>query len=245
MNPSAAAEPAVEARGLIVRFGAIEALRGIDFELAAGEAVALFGPNGAGKTTLIRVLTLALRPGEGTIRIAGLDPAGSDRAIRARIGVISHHSYLYDDLTARQNLEFFARLYGIEQAERRAGELLETFELTSRGSDAVGTLSRGLQQRVSLARALVHDPQIVFLDEPFTGLDPQAARTLSRLLERLRDEGRSVLLVTHNLARGLELSDRWLLLSAGRVLDQGRSAETDRARFETEYFRHFEKRATA
>jgi heme exporter protein A len=106
-------------------------------------------------------------------------------------------------------------------------------------------LSRGLQQRVSLARALVHDPQIVFLDEPFTGLDPQAARTLSRLLERLRREGRSVLLVTHNLARGLELTDRWLLLSAGSVLDQGRSAETDRRDFEAEYFRRFEGRATA
>ena len=246
MSDSAAPpQAAVETHELSKSFGAIQALCGLDLRLPAGESVAVFGPNGAGKTTLIRILTLALRPTAGSFRIAGLEPSRHERDIRASIGVISHHSYLYDDLTARQNLEFFARLYGVAAPRPRAAELLEVVGLASRADDPVGGFSRGMQQRLSLARALVHEPSLVFLDEPFTGLDPHGARSLRRTLERLRAERRSIVLVTHNLGEGLELSDRWLILARGRLLAEGPSASVEPAAFERDYFERLElSRAT-
>jgi len=237
-GPSTA--PAIETHGLSKRFGPIRAIEQLSLRVERGESVTVFGPNGAGKTTLIRLLTLSLRATSGRFRLDGLDPAAEDLRIRQRIGVISHQSFLYDDLTARENLEFFARLYGVPDPGRRAGELLDDVGLATRAGDPVRTFSRGMQQRVSLARALVHRPSIVFLDEPFTGLDPHAARTLRSTLEGLREEGRTVFMVTHNLAQGLELSDRWLILSGGRVVDEGRSAATDRAGFEESYFGRLE-----
>jgi heme exporter protein A len=235
--------PAIETHDLTRRFGAITAVDRLSISVEPGESLAVFGPNGAGKTTLIRLLTLALRSTQGSFALDGLDPRADDLAIRRRIGVISHQSFLYDDLTARQNLEFFGRLYGVADPRARAAELLHTVGLEARADDPVRAYSRGMQQRVSLARALVHEPRIVFLDEPFTGLDPRAARTLRATLEQLREEGRTVFLVTHNLARGLELSDRWLLLSRGRIVDEGPSAGTDRAAFERDFFERVEQPA--
>lgn len=232
-------DAAIRTDELARTFGAFRALRSVSLTVAAGESLAVFGPNGAGKTTLIRLLTLGLRPTGGSFRIAGLDPAREPLGIRARIGVISHQSYLYDDLTAAQNLEFFARLYGVADPRARAAELLDEVGLSARAGDAVGTFSRGMQQRVSLARAIVHEPGIVFLDEPFTGLDPAAAVMLRRMLERLRRERRTIFMVTHNLGQGLELSDRWVLLERGRVAADGRSATTDPARLESAYFDRF------
>jgi heme exporter protein A len=226
----------IETVGLSKAFGAIQAVDRLSLRVHEGESVALFGSNGAGKTTLIRMLTLSLRPSSGTLRIAGLDPKKDDLTIRKRTGVISHQSYLYDDLTARQNLEFYARLYGADDPRGRADQLLRTVGLAARADDPVGTFSRGMQQRASLARALVHEPRVVFLDEPFTGLDPHGARTLRTTLEQLRDAGRTVFMVTHNLTQGLELSDRWLILARGRVVDEGRSSDTDATAFERDYF---------
>jgi len=234
----------IETVGLSKAFGAIRAVDRLSLQVQQGESVALFGSNGAGKTTLIRMLTLSLRPTAGTFRIAGLDPRKDDLGIRQRIGVISHQSYLYDDLTARQNLEFYARIFGVTNPRERAEELLETVGLAARADDPVSTFSRGMQQRASLARALVHEPRIVFLDEPFTGLDPHGARTLRQTLEELREERRTVFMVTHNLTQGLELSDRWIILARGRIVDQGRSAETDSAAFEREYFKRMESART-
>jgi len=236
---SEASPPAaiVGAEGLTKRFGPLLAVDRVDLEVHEGESVALFGPNGAGKTTLIRILCMSLRPTSGRVLIAGLDPRKDDLEIRRRIGLISHQSYLYDDLTARQNLEFFSRLHGVPDPAARAEELLEQFELANRADDAVGTFSRGMQQRVSLARSLVHDPPLVFLDEPFTGLDPYAAEMLRRTLEVLRDQRRTLVLVTHDLRQGLELSDRWLLLSRGRIVHKGVSKETDADSFDAASFR--------
>jgi len=242
-QPSAG--PAIETRDLSKRYGPIQAVDRLSIRVERGESVAVFGPNGAGKTTLIRMLTLSLRATGGEFRIDGLDPRADDLTIRQRIGVISHQSFLYDDLSARQNLEFFARLYGVPAPVRRAEELLREVGLEPRADDPVRTFSRGMQQRVSLARALVHRPRIVFLDEPFTGLDPHAARTLRSTLDGLRADGRTVFLVTHNLAQGLELSDRWLILSDGRVVDEGRSAGIDRSRFEDGYFERLTGAAAA
>jgi heme exporter protein A len=218
---------AIAAERLCKKFGAVRAVQDVSFSVATGECVALFGLNGAGKTTLLRLLTGSLRLTSGSFTIDGLDPRRDDLEIRSRIGLISHQSFLYDDLTARQNLEFFARLYAVPEPARRAAELLDEMALSSRADDSVGTFSRGMQQRVSLARALVHRPALIFLDEPFTGLDPQAARALRAMLERIRDERRTILMTTHDLARGLELSDRWITLSRGRILDQGASAGSD------------------
>jgi heme exporter protein A len=228
---------AIETQGLTKHFGALAALKRVDLRIASRESVALFGPNGAGKTTLIRILTLCLKATSGTIRIAGMDPRSDHLAIRQRIGLISHQSLLYDQLTAAENLEFFARLYGVADPRARAIELLDTIGLGHRAADPVGMLSRGMQQRVSIARALVHDPPVVFLDEPFTGLDPHAAEMLRTTLDGLRTRGKAIVLVTHNLRQGLELSDRWLLLSRGRIIDQGQSTEADPAAFEGAYFR--------
>jgi len=235
MSDSASSD-SIEIEGLTRKFGSLLALKGVDLHVPRGESLALFGPNGAGKTTLIRILTLSLRASGGSFRIGGLDPRQEDGPIRQRIGVISHQSYLYDDLTARQNLEFFARIYGVPDPARRTAELLEDVGLSHRADDPLRTFSRGMQQRVSLARSLVHDPGIIFLDEPFTGLDPHAAQMLRETLSRLRDDGRTIFMVTHNLAEGLELSDRWAILSRGRVVEQGDSGGTDRLQFEKTYF---------
>jgi heme exporter protein A len=227
--------PAIEVSGLTKRFGSVAALDGIAFRLGRGESLAVFGPNGAGKTTLTRILTSTLRTTEGTIRIAGRDPSEHELRTRRILGLISHQTFLYDDLSARENLVFFGRIHGLEDAHLRADALLESVRLADRAEDPVRTFSRGMQQRLALARCLIHDPQIVFLDEPFTGLDPYAASLFRATLERLRAEGRTIFLVTHNLTEGLELSDRWMILARGRIVAEGASAGTDRAAFEREY----------
>ncbi len=220
--------------GLTKRFGAHVALDRVDLSIHAGEAVVLFGPNGAGKTTLIRLLTLALGRDGGELSFGDLDPRRDDRAIRGRIGVLGHHSFLYDDLSPRQNLEFYAALYGVADPRRRAGELLELVGLTRRADDPLRELSRGLEQQVSAARALLHDPPLLFFDEPFSGLDPEARARLSALLARLHAEGRTLLFATHDLSLGLKLAERWLLLASGRIVDFGPTAGADLGRIESE-----------
>jgi len=239
VSEAAGPPAAIETTDLTKRFGAIQAVDRLTLRVADGESVALFGPNGAGKTTLIRILTLALRASDGSFRIAGLDPRREDLEIRRRIGVISHHSYLYDDLTARQNLEFFGRIYGVERPGERARTARAGRARRARRRRGRHVLARDAAAPVARPR-LVHEPRIVFLDEPFTGLDPHGARTLSGTLERLRQERRTVVMVTHNLTQGLELAERWLILARGRVVDQGRSADVDPRSFEREYFERLE-----
>jgi heme exporter protein A len=227
--------PAIETRGLTRTFGAISALDAVDLTVARGESVAVFGPNGAGKTTLLKILSLALRPSSGSFHLAGRDPRAEDRAIRRITGMISHRTFLYDELSGRENLLLFARLYGVTDARARVEQLLDEVGLASRADDPSKTYSRGMQQRLSLARCLIHDPEIVLLDEPFSGLDPHAARGLRDTLARLRREGRTLLLVTHNFDEGLELSDRWVVLHRGRIVDRGSTTGLDRHAFEDAY----------
>jgi heme exporter protein A len=230
-----AAALAIEARGLTKKFGDRTALRPLDLEIARGESVALFGPNGSGKTTLIRMLTSTLRPSGGSFRLAGLDPRKADRAARRRVGALFHQTFLYDELSAIDNLLFFGGLYGVADARSRAEHLLEAMNLSDRADDAVGGFSRGMQQRLALARCLIHDPEVVFLDEPFTGLDPLSASTFMQALRELHERGRTALLVTHNLARGLELCQRWIIVNRGRIADQGEAADLDAAEMERIY----------
>ncbi len=225
------------ARALTKRYGAVVALDRVDLDVAAGESLAVFGPNGAGKTTLTRILATHLRPSAGTLRIAGRDPRRHDRETRRSIGLISHQTFLYDELTARENLVFFGRLYGASGVAQRVEALLDSVGLTERADDPVRTLSRGMQQRLSVARALVHEPSILFLDEPFTGLDPAAAAALATILSGLRQQGRTLVVTTHDLSRGIALCDRWLILARGRVAASGLSAGVDRERFESEYLK--------
>jgi heme exporter protein A len=215
------AAPALEVRGLTRRFGPVHALRGIDFMLARGDALAVFGPNGAGKTTLLRVVAGLVRPGSGEVRLYGEPMVRGAGEHRRRVGFISHHSFLYDGLTARENLTFYARIYGLASPQGRAEAALEAVGLRERASSPVATFSRGMVQRLAIARALLPDPDVVLLDEPFTGLDQQAAAALRVQLQRLHAERRTVVLVTHDLDEGLELSTHVAIQVAGRFVEVG------------------------
>lgn len=213
------AAPAVAARKLSRRFGHTLALRGVDLTIPPGELVVLFGPNGAGKTTLLRLLCGLLRPSSGDVLVMGLSTRREPEKARRRLGYIAHASFLYRGLTARENLAFYARLYAVPGPAGRIAALLERVGLTTRASDPVRTYSRGMLQRLSIARALLHEPDILFLDEPYTGLDREASAILGTVLQETRSRKGTILMVTHDLERGLSLASRVLLLSRGRLVD--------------------------
>lgn len=206
----------LEAEGLSRSFGAHRAVDAVSFGLEAGQVLTLLGPNGAGKTTLLRLLSGALRPTDGVVRLGGEALDTRSPEWQSRVGVLSHQGFLYGHLTARENLSFYADLYDLDDAEARVEAGLAAVELASRAGDEVRTFSRGMRQRLALARTLLHDPDVVLLDEPYTGLDAQAAAVLRGVLEALRDGRRSVVLVTHNLTEGLELADRVAIQVRGR-----------------------------
>jgi heme exporter protein A len=226
--PSHDGVPLLEARGLQRSFGPARVLRGLDLTLRPGEALAIIGPNGAGKTTLLRLLAGLLRPSVGEIRVLGHRlRRGSDGA-RSAIGLLSHQSLLYDDLTLRENLAFAARLYGLDHPNQVADAALAAAGLGSRASELPRRLSRGLLQRVAVARTLLHAPRIILLDEPFTALDaPAAERLRSDLRSHLqRDAG--VVIVTHQLNDVWDLTSRVAVLIEGRwAVDEPRKGELD------------------
>lgn len=231
----------VEVRGLWKYFGHFAALRGVDLELERGRFLTVFGPNGAGKTTLIKVLSTQIKPTEGRVYVGGLDVVRQADELRARTGVISHHTYLYPNLSALENLRFYGKMYGVEDLDDRARALVEQVGLTGREDDRVGTYSRGMQQRLSIARALLHEPEIMFLDEPYTGLDQHASSMLRRVLETLHTGERSILLVTHNLEQGLEMCDEVAIQVMGRMVYRRPIEQVDRPAFESTYFEHVGK----
>lgn len=198
-------------------FGARKALDKVNFELEEGSFLSIFGPNGAGKSTLLKVLSTLTTPSKGTATVLGLDVVEGSVELRERIGFISHNPLLYPDLTAEENLEFFAEIYCIENPKQRINELLEAVELKHRRLDLVRTFSRGMLQRLSIARALLHDPALVFLDEPYSGLDPHAMDILDTLIGSIR-EGRTFVMVSHDLTKGLELCSHALILAKGQIV---------------------------
>jgi len=214
--PSHDGAPVLEARGLQRSFGRARVLRGIDLELRPGEALALLGPNGAGKTTLLRLLAGLMRPTAGEVRVLGHPLQRRSDRVRRAIGLLSHQSLLYDDLTLRENLVLAARLYGLKQPQSVADAALEATGLGPRCGELPGRLSRGLLQRAALARALVHSPSILLLDEPFTALDAGAAERLRGDLRGRLEKGAAMVIVTHQPAEVWSLSTRVAVLLEGR-----------------------------
>ena len=217
---------AVEVKHLSKVFGTRKAVDDVSFELPEGSFLSIFGPNGAGKTTLLRVLSTLARPTSGEAFVAGIDVREEPDEAREHIGLISHQSMLYPDLTAEENLLLYARLYGVEDPEARVTELLDAVGLAHRKLDLVRTFSRGMTQRVSIARALVHDPDVVFLDEPYSGLDPHAVEIFDELIESVRGD-RTFVMVSHDLAKGFAMCTHALVLARGRIVAFAPKAELD------------------
>jgi heme exporter protein A len=234
MSSAPAATAAAEALGVSRRFGQRRAVDGVTLTLAAGDCLALFGPNGAGKTTLLRMLGGLLRPSAGTVKVGGLE-LGRDAGGRAGVGVLSHQSMLYAPLTARENVEFSARLYALPDARGAAEAALTRMRVLDRADTPVRALSRGLQQRVSVARATVHEPRVLLLDEPYTGLDDGGASALTELLVALMRAGTALVLVTHNLQEGLALATQVAVMRGGRFVRELRRDALDAERFVAEY----------
>ena len=221
----------IETHGLTRRFGDLVAVDQLTLTVETGEVFGFLGHNGAGKTTTVRLLNGVLAPSGGTARVLDLDPLADGPTLRRRTGVLTETPSLDERLTARENLTIYADLYDVPAAEvaRRVEELLRTFELADRADEPVGGYSRGMKQRLALARALLHEPEVLFLDEPTSGLDPVAARRVRQLIARLsREGGRTVFLCTHNLAEAQELCDRVAVLQQGRLLALGTPAELAR-----------------
>lgn len=207
----------VEARGLVKTYGATRALAGVDVDLRAGAVTVIEGPNGAGKSTLLGILTLEIRPTRGTLRFGERDALEDRDALRGRIGVLSHASFCYPDLTGAENLALAARLAGVTDASPRVKALRERFEIGAFGERPLRTYSRGQVQRVALARALVHAPRMVVLDEPSTGLDPHATELLVESVREEKARGAMVAIVTHDEAFGRAVADVTVRIVSGRV----------------------------
>ena len=223
-------QPLLRVTGVTHRFGLVTALFGIDLEIFPGDFLAIFGPNGAGKTTLLRVIASLIRPTRGSVEFT------DGQRARSHVGYVSHQSLLYPDLSGIENLVFYGQLYSLTNPRERALQLLEQVGLSSSAELLVRGYSRGMKQRLTLARALLHEPPLMLLDEPFTGLDQHGARLLTSVLKSLRGQRRTVLLITHNLREGYELCTRMLIANRGEIVFGARREDLDYPSLEARYF---------
>jgi heme exporter protein A len=207
----------IEVRQLVKRFGLKTILRGLDFDVQPGEFVALLGPNGSGKTTFLRILASLSHPSLGEVHIAGFRLPQQAASVRARLGVVSHLPLLYGDLTAEENLRFYGRMYGVLHLNERITKMLEMVGLELRRRDLVRTFSRGMQQRLAIGRAVLHDPDVLLFDEPYTGLDQDASAMLDDILRSVAIQGRTVVMTSHDLGRAGDLATRFDILSHGVI----------------------------
>lgn len=212
---------AISAQGLGKTYDLRPALRSVSFTLAARSRMALLGPNGAGKTTLLRILSTLAKPSAGAATIAGYDVAAEAAQVRRIVGFVGHQPLVYEELTARENLLFFARMHGLRDGATRVDQLLEQVELRHKANDLARTLSRGQAQRLALARGILHEPQVLLLDEPDTGLDADALALLEQLLQTRAAAGETTLFTTHQIEQGLGWSDEALVLINGRIVYSG------------------------
>ena len=212
--------PAVRLDRVEKWFGRTNALQGVDLTLSPGEFLVLLGRNGAGKSTLLRVVARLVRPNSGRVEVCGIDVLKNPEAGREKLGFVAHSSYLYRNLTAFENLKFFASLYGLSDADDRVHQAIRWVGLDKSSLRTVKEFSRGMQQRLSIARATLHDPQILLLDEPFTGLDLEAAELLGEWLEAFVASGKTVLMATHDLEQGLQGARRWAFVDEGKIAQE-------------------------
>lgn len=225
----------IVAQGLTKHIGSKQILKGIDLELESGEFVSCFGPNGAGKSTTLKILALLSKPSSGELWIDGQKADTSSPNLRQKIGVISHNSLLYNNLTARENLLFYGQMYEVPHLHKRIEELLEDVGLVYAVNDLVGTFSRGMQQRLSIARSLIHNPPILLMDEPYTGLDEIAKQILNSILSKLSASNHTVFLITHDFDQGLEQSNQALILVSGKIVYRCSPQSVTREEFKQQY----------
>lgn len=208
----------IDVKGLVKKIGVKTVLRNLDLSLKEGDFLALFGPNGAGKTTLIKILCSLMIPTSGKVIVGGLDARSQCVALHKVIGVISHNTFLYENLSAVENLSFYGRMYDVPNLKEKIEAYMELVGLSQYRNVQIHTFSRGMKQRLSVARAIIHDPSILFLDEPYTGLDQQGADDLKHLLMQFQEQGKTIILTSHNLSRGLELCTQAAVLKSGTLI---------------------------
>ncbi len=226
------ADVILKAKGIRRSFGKKNVLNGLDLDLHKGDIYVLFGSNGVGKTTLVKILATLIHSDKGEITHFGMNSDDDLRDIRRKIGFMSHEPYLYRDLTASENLDFFADLYSIPNKEKRIEEMLKMVELYHRSFDKVGSFSRGMKQRLALARTLLHSPDLVFLDEPYSGLDLNAQAMLNKVIKKMNQEGVTFFMITHDLEKGMEIATRRGILSKGKIIADD---NTDTGEFLSKY----------
>lgn len=209
--------PMISIQNLQKRFGRKKVISNLSLEVGKGEFLVMFGPNGAGKTTLIKILSTLSRPTEGRVEINGHDLKEEPLEVRNSIGVVSHNPFLYDDLTLKENLAFYAKMYGIRKDEKAIKSLAKEVGLLHRLNDRIGDFSRGMKQRASVARVIIHDPPVLLLDEPYTGLDYKAWGMLTGMLEKFHEQGKTIFLITHNVELGHRLGERLAILINGQA----------------------------
>src|SRR5437867_1156963 len=227
MVDAAAQLPLVHARGLVKRFGGLVAVDGVDFDVERGESFGFLGPNGAGKTSTMRMIGCVSPPSGGTLSILGLDPVTNGADIRARLGVVPQQDTLDMELSVRENIIIYGRYFGLPRADlgRRADELIDFVQLNERANDKVEPLSGGMKRRLTIARSLVNDPEVMLLDEPTTGLDPQARHVVWDRLYRLKQSGVTLLLTTHYMDEAEQLCDRLVVMDKGKIVAEGSPLE--------------------
>jgi lipooligosaccharide transport system ATP-binding protein len=225
--PEPSSNPLIHARGLTKRFGDFTAVDGIDFDVAVGESFGFLGPNGAGKTSTMRMIGCTSPISGGTLEVMGMDPAAHGAQIRARLGVVPQQDTLDTELTVRENLSIYGRYFGLSRAEvgRRADELLDFAQLTERANDQVEPLSGGMKRRLTIARSLINEPTLLLLDEPTTGLDPQARHLLWDRLYRLKQRGVTLVLTTHYMDEAEQLCDRLVVMDKAKIVAEGSPRE--------------------
>ncbi|MEM7800257.1 MAG: ABC transporter ATP-binding protein [Chloroflexota bacterium] len=231
----------IEIKGLTKAYGLVPVLRGVDLHIAESSFMTLVGPNGAGKTTLMRILATLLKQSSGEVLIGGWPLPTHASRIRGHIGMLSHQPMAYGDLSPVENLQFFADLYGVENREERVEEMLRFVGLYRRKDDFVRTFSRGMLQRLAIARATIHNPDVLLLDEPYTGLDQEAVILLDELLQQQRQLGRTILMITHDFVHGLNLCDQISILNRGKIAALVNRSETTPGQF-LEMYREIIKR---
>lgn len=236
-TPDLSGESIISVKGLTRTFNDFLALRGVDVDISAGERVAVLGPNGAGKTTLLKILSSAITSSSGEVTIKSIRLKDKNPEVRRYIGVVSHQTFLYQELTAYENFMFYCRMYDVPDKDQRIKEIIDSVDMTPRLHDRVSTLSRGMQQRLSIGRALLHNPEILLLDEPDTGLDWHSLSSLWEIMNREDGVNRTVIFTTHNLNRGCALSNRIIIMNRGKIIHDSPSSELDGGKVEETYIR--------